>query len=116
MDLPSTLHITERIDKLEVSQCTKSKCFPIPWDGEYIGEVLDLYKTASGNCYGSIKPAGAFSELQYLSVKFPLELWCAIIYSFLCSRLSFIPYIRITDNKWNTMTTTVFSYINITSP
>ena len=49
-------------------------------------KVLDLYKTMSSDFYGSI----AVSELQFLFVRvyFPLE--CTIIYSFLCSRLSFI--------------------------
>ena len=82
MGLPSTLRITERIDrdKLEVGQCTKSK-FPIP--GEYIGEVLDLYKTASGNCYGSIKPALSVSYSIYLW-NFPLGLYGAQLFIHFC--------------------------------
>jgi hypothetical protein len=40
----------------------------------YIGEVLDLYKTASGNRYGSVKTAGTVAELQYLSVRVYLPL------------------------------------------
>jgi hypothetical protein len=44
----------------------------------YIGEVLDLYKTSSGNRYGSVKTAGNVSELQYLSIRvyFPLVTVC----------------------------------------
>jgi hypothetical protein len=40
----------------------------------YIGEVLDLYKTASGDRYGSVKTASAVSELQYFSVRVYLPL------------------------------------------
>lgn len=40
----------------------------------YIGEVLDLYKMASGNRYGSVKTANTVEELKYLSVKVYLPL------------------------------------------
>jgi len=40
----------------------------------YIGKVLDLYKKAAGNCYGSIKRAGSVEELQFLSVRVYLPL------------------------------------------
>jgi hypothetical protein len=40
----------------------------------YIGEVLDLYKKAAGNRYGSVKRAGSVEELQFLSVRVYLPL------------------------------------------
>jgi hypothetical protein len=40
----------------------------------YIGEVLDLYKLASGNRYGSVKTAQAVEELKFLSLKVYLPL------------------------------------------
>ena len=40
----------------------------------YVGEVLDLYKMASGNHYGSVKTANMVEELKYLSVKVYLPL------------------------------------------
>lgn len=35
----------------------------------YIGEVLDMYKLASGNRYGSVKTANTVESLKYLSVR-----------------------------------------------
>jgi hypothetical protein len=35
----------------------------------YIGQVLDMYKLASGNCYGSVKTANTVETLKYLSVR-----------------------------------------------
>jgi hypothetical protein len=49
----------------------------------YIGKVLDLYKMASGNCYGSVKTANTVEELKYLSVKVYLPLMVA------CTSLAF---------------------------
>jgi hypothetical protein len=40
----------------------------------FIGEVLDLYKTASGNRYGSVISANSVAELKYLSVRVFLPL------------------------------------------
>ncbi|KAF7972503.1 hypothetical protein HWV62_17876 [Athelia sp. TMB] len=40
----------------------------------YIGEVLDMYKTASRSRYGSVKTAGSVEELKYLSVRAYLSL------------------------------------------
>ena len=40
----------------------------------YIGEVLDLYKLAAGNRYGSVRVANSISELKYLSVRVWLPL------------------------------------------
>ena len=48
----------------------------------YIGELLDLYKMASGNHYGSVKTAGAVEELKYLSVKVYLPLMVVRFLSF----------------------------------
>jgi len=35
----------------------------------YIGQVLDMYKLASGNRYGSVKTANTVETLKYLSVR-----------------------------------------------
>ena len=40
----------------------------------YIGEVLDPYKLAAGNQYGSVKRANGVEELKYLSVRVYLPL------------------------------------------
>jgi hypothetical protein len=40
----------------------------------YIGQVLDMYKLASGNRYGSVKTANAVETLKYLSVRVFLPL------------------------------------------
>lgn len=40
----------------------------------YIGEVLDLYKCAVGNRYGSVEAASKVEELQYLSLRVYLPL------------------------------------------
>ena len=44
----------------------------------YIGQVLDMYKLASGNRYGSVKTANAVETLKYLSVRvfLPLTVVC----------------------------------------
>ena len=54
----------------------------------YIGEVLDLYKLAAGNRYGSVKRANGVEELKYLSVCVYLPLIVV------CQHSTFITYIR----------------------
>ena len=48
----------------------------------YIGELLNFYKMASGNRYGSVKTAKAVEELKYLSVKVYLPLMVVHFLSF----------------------------------
>lgn len=54
----------------------------------YIGEVLDLYKLAASNRYGSVKRANGVKELKYLSVCVYLPLIAV------CQHSTFITYIR----------------------
>ena len=48
----------------------------------FIGEVLDLYKTASGNRYGSVISANSAAELKYLSVRVFLPLLTVSAYNY----------------------------------
>jgi hypothetical protein len=56
----------------------------------YIGEVLDLYKLASGNHYGSVKTVQGIEELKFLSLKVYLPLLTVIFFPFYLKLLIFI--------------------------
>jgi len=56
----------------------------------YIGEVLDLYKLASGNHYGSVKTAQGIEELKFLSLKVYLPLVMVKFFPFYLKLLIFI--------------------------
>ena len=48
----------------------------------FIGEVLDLYKMASGNRYSSVTSANSAAELKYLSVRVFLPLVTVSAYNY----------------------------------
>ena len=48
----------------------------------FIGEVLDLYKTTSGNRYGSVISANSAAELKYLSARVFLPLLTVSAYNY----------------------------------
>ena len=48
----------------------------------FIGEILDLYKTASGNQYSSVTSANSAAELKYLSVRVFLPLVTVSAYNY----------------------------------
>lgn len=54
----------------------------------YISEVLDLYKLATGNRYGSVKTAQAVEELKFLSLRVYLPLVTVKIFPILSQILN----------------------------
>src|SRR5882762_7058236 len=85
VNLPPDLHLeVRRIRNIEVWRSDllplivgrqKIPSIPINAFGAQLQDlVLDLYKMASGNRYGSVKTANTVEELKYLSVKVYLPL------------------------------------------